>query len=117
MKLKIITISAALLLLSGCSWWDSPLEVSKVSVDKAPLVLPDVDVVTLREIKWVIITPENYEEILKSKDDQSSFALFALTSKGYENLSLNIGDIMALIKQQKAIISAYEKYYNKENSQ
>lgn len=117
MKLKLIAAGVAVLLLSGCSWFSKPIEVSKVPVEKAPLVLPSVDVVTLREIKWVIITPENYEEILKGKDENSSFALFALTSKGYESLSLNIGDIMALIKQQKAIISAYEKYYNKENTE
>lgn len=36
---------------------------------------------------------------------------FALTEKGYENLSLNLNDLRTFIQQQRAIVAAYERYY------
>ena len=41
--------------------------------------------------------------------------LFAVTDKGYANLGLNLSSIRAFIEQQKAIIVAYENYYQESD--
>jgi len=71
--------------------------------------VPQVDPLDLRDVEFIIITPENQEEIFAelSKDK----ALIALTPEGYEKLALNISDIRALIQQQKTIIAVYEKQW------
>lgn len=103
------------LLLSGCSMFQPPIqkiEVSAKPIDKPELTLPSADVVRMRKIDWVIITPENFEQVLEdAKKNGRPIVFFALTDQGYENLGLNFSDIRALVQQQQAIIAAYEGYY------
>ena len=37
--------------------------------------------------------------------------IYALTTEGYESLSLNMADVIKLLSQQKAVIEAYKEYY------
>ena len=68
----------------------------------------------MRPVEWVIITEENYAEVVAAaKASGKPVAFFALTDDGYENLGLNFSDIRALVQQQKAIIANYEDYYNR----
>ena len=105
---------AALLLTSGCATSPQRIEVSAKPIDKPELVLPKADVVNMREVKWTIITPENFEKVVAdAKKAGRPIAFFALTDKGYENLGLNLSDLRAYIQQQQAIIAAYDAYYKK----
>ena len=107
-------VIASLLSLSACSTPVKKIEVSSVQVERPELTLPPVDVVRMRPIEWVIITEENYAEVVASaKASGKPVAFFALTDDGYENLGLNFSDIRALVQQQKAIIASYEDYYNR----
>ena len=47
----------------------------------------------------------------KLKKDGEPVVIYALTTEGYEQLSLNMADILKLLSQQKAIIEAYKEYY------
>lgn len=49
-----------------------------------------------------------FEDLERKKYDP---AIFGLTDKGYESLTVNNSKILALIEQYRAIISAYQKYY------
>ena len=49
-----------------------------------------------------------FEDLEKKNYDP---AIFGLTDKGYESLTVNNAKILSLIEQYKAIISAYQKYY------
>jgi len=92
------------------------IEVSAKPIEKPDLVLPDPEVLRMKEVKWVLITPENFEE--KVADIEKSgrpVVFFALTDEGYENISMNFSSIRAFIQQQKAIIAAYENYYKNAN--
>lgn len=74
--------------------------------------MPPVDELSLREVEWIIISEDNIEEKLaKLKARGIPLGLFSLTGDGYENLSLNLSDIRALVQQQQSIIMAYENYY------
>lgn len=70
----------------------------------------------MREVKWVIITEENYKQVFEDlKKTGRPIAIFGLTDKGYENLGLNLSDLRAYIQQQQTIIAAYENYYKKSS--
>lgn len=69
-------------------------------------MVPKPDALSLRDIKFIIITPENAAEVFaKLKDDK---VLFALTTKGYEDTALNLSDIKAYIRQQNRVIILYK---------
>jgi|TARA_R110000823_G_scaffold95092_1_gene207647 hypothetical protein len=88
------------------------LEVSAKPVEKPKLTLPDADLLKMREVKWVIVTEENYKQVFEDiKKSGRPIAIFGLTDKGYANLGLNFSDIRAYVQQQKSIIAAYEAYY------
>ena len=92
------------------------IEVSTTPVEKPKLVLPKADQLFQRPIEWIIITPENAEEAFKSIQGRGRpILLFGVTDKGYENLALNLSDLRAYLQQQKAIIAAYENYYQQSN--
>ena len=98
--------------LAACSAQPQQIEVSAKPIDKPTLVLPPVDELSLREVKWVVINEENVDRVIEQlKTQEGAFAVYALTGEGYGNLGLNFSDIRALLQQQKAIIAAYEGYY------
>ncbi len=101
------------LLLSACATQPKTIEISSKPIDKPALVLPTADTLNLREVKWIIITPENAEQVFKTLPTTGGkVAVFALTDKGYENLSLNINDLRTYVQQLQSIIVAYEGYYS-----
>ena len=98
--------------LTGCSTTPPTVNIVTKPADRVPLNLPDVDIITKKDVKWVIITEDNYEEVFyKLGKENIDVAVFGLTDDGYKNLSLNIAAIRKLIQQQRAIIIAYEQYY------
>lgn len=117
--MNVLGCGLAALLLSGCALFTPQpqrIEVSAKPIDKPELVLPPADQLRMRDVEWVLITPENFKEIIeKAKKDGRPIVFFALTDKGYENLSLNLSDVRAFIQQQKAIIAAYDRYYKNAN--
>jgi hypothetical protein len=104
-----------ILFLSACAT-TQPIQISASPIDKPELVLPTADQLNLRDVKWIIITPENAEQVLKTLPTTGGkVAVFALTDKGYQNLSLNINDLRTYVQQLQAIIVAYEGYYKDSN--
>jgi hypothetical protein len=102
------------LLISGCSTPVKRIEVSTTPVERPKLELPEADELNLKEIDWIVVTEDNYEEVFdKIKSSGRPVALFALTDQGYENISVNFSAIRSYIQQQQAIIIAYKNYYEK----
>ena len=107
-----------ILLLSACaSSQPKVIEISAKPIDKPQLILPTADKLNLRNVQWIVITPENVNDVMtKLSPSGGKVALFALTDKGYENLSLNVNDLRTYITQLQAILVAYEGYYKNSNS-
>ena len=109
---SVLGCGLVILLLSSCSSPVAKINVSSKAVEKPVLTLPPVDVVRMRTVDWVIITEENFADVIaKAKKNDKTIAFFALTDDGYANLGLNFSDIRALVQQQQTIIGAYEQYY------
>lgn len=110
MKASILIVLT--LILTACSSIPNPFQVDTVPVEKPDLVLPSVDEFNARNVEWIVITPENINTVWADlQDSGESVVIFALTADGYQAISLNMADIIKLVQQQKAIIAAYQKYY------
>lgn len=109
---NVLGFTMILLAVSACSRTPEPIEISAKPIDKPVLVLPRADTIKPRNVEWIIITENNFaEKIAELEKNRQPIAFFALTEKGYENLSLNLNDLRTFIQQQNAIIAAYKKYY------
>jgi PBP1b-binding outer membrane lipoprotein LpoB len=111
------TVSVLILLtltmfLGSCASTPQVVSYKAEPIEKPALVLPDTSVLELRNSDWNIITPEELNGIFdKLKKDGEPVVIYALTTEGYSQLSLNFADILKLVSQQKAIIEAYKEYY------
>ncbi len=110
--MKIILAILIVLSLSSCSLFNTEvIKVSTVHVERVPLILPEVDLYQARDLEWIIVTPDNYQEVIKDLKRKGSPALFALKSKDYQNAALNKSDTLKLVQQLQEIINAYKTYY------
>ena len=99
-------------IISGCSSLPKEIFVSAEPIEKPKLILPKTDELDLRDVEWVILVKENWEEQwAKLEKSGEALAFFATSDSGYENLGLNYSDLRAFIQQQDAIIAAYRSYY------
>lgn len=117
MNVRHLLIATTLPLISGCAsfgWTSSvkPIEVQTKAVERTRLNLADPAPLKGRELSWIIITPENAEEVWKKlKESNTDVVLFAITDDGYEQLALTMAELRNFIAQQRAIIVKYKEYY------
>lgn len=115
---NILIVLVALVTLTSCSSIPNIIQVDTKPVERPPLIVPKVDEFTTRPIEWIVVTPENVEQVFQDLENSNTdVVLYAITDEGYKNLSLNMADIIKLIQQQKAIIAAYEKYNNEKETE
>ena len=99
-------------IISGCSSLPKEIFVSAEPIEKPKLILPKTDELDLRDVEWVILVKENWEEQwAKLEKSGEALAFFATTDSGYESVGLNYSALRAFIQQQDAIIAAYRSYY------
>jgi len=65
----------------------------------------------MNNLEWYVVTEDNMDAFFQKlkKEQNDVVVFFAITAKGYENLSINVSDIKRYIIQQKEIIEYYEK--------
>lgn len=120
--LRLSILTSALLLISGCSILNpfggaevKKLEVQTKAVERTRLNLKEPAPIQPREMSWIIITPENAEEIWKRlQESGNDVVLLGLTDEGYESLAITIAEIRNYIAQQRTIIIKYKEYYEPE---
>lgn len=108
-------------LISACSVKQpDPITITEIRsniIERPSLILPETTRINTRNIEWKIITPDNVDEIFKEMASSNQQpVLFALTTTGYENVSLNMAEIMRLIREKDAIIVAYKNYYEQADT-
>src|SRR6056300_411033 len=115
---SVLGCGLAILLLSSCSSVPQQINISAEPIERPKLVLPSIDKLELRDVTWVVITPEKSKvEFERLRKAGKPIAFFAMDEKSYNALGLNISDIRAMVQQQQTIIDAYKKYYENAEKQ
>lgn len=66
--------------------------------------------VNMPSVDWYVVSEGNLQEFLdRIKRENGAVAFMAISPKGYENLSIGVGELRRYILQQKEIIAYYEK--------
>ena len=111
-----LTISSLLLLtllLSSCGYIRKPekeIVVQTVEVQKVIPVQPRPKPVDMTDVKFYVVTEENYEEFKeKFMKTNNDFVFYVVSVHDYENLALNMSELFRYIKQQKEIVVYYEE--------
>lgn len=105
------------ILISGCGsfgWKSSvpPLEIQKKAIERTRLNLADPTLPKVITPTWVIVTPENVEQVFNDlREKNVDLVLFALTDDGYEELSITIAEIRNFMASQRAVLIKYREYY------
>ena len=99
------------LLLSGCSGVKQ-LEIFKTEVEREKLNLKKPTALELEQLRWIIITSENAEEVFKKLEEQGiDPVLFGLTDKDFELLEKNFARIRNQLKITNDLLDKYKEYY------
>ena len=111
-----LTISSLLLLtllLSSCGYLRKPekeIVVQTVEVQKIIPIQPQPKPVDMIDVKFYVVTEENYaefkEKFMKTNND---YVFYAVSVHDYENLAFNMAELYRYIRQQKEIMIYYEK--------
>ena len=111
-----LTVSSLLLLtllLSSCGFIRKPekeIVVQTVEVQKVIPVQPQPKPVDMTDVKFYVVTEENYEEFKeKFMKTNNDFVFYVVSVHDYENLALNMSELFRYIKQQKEIVIYYEE--------
>lgn len=101
--------------LTNCSGVKQ-LEIFKQEVPRANLNLDKPTPLQLENLKWIIITSENAEEVFKKLEEQGiDPVLWGLTDKDFELLAKNFARIRNQLKITNDLLEEYKEYYEEED--
>lgn len=111
--LRISSLLLLTLLLSSCGYLRKPekeIVVQTVEVQKVIPVQPQPKPIDMTDVKFYVVTEENYDEFKeKFMKRNNDFVFYVVSVHDYENLALNMSELYRYIKQQKEIVVYYEK--------
>ena len=101
------------MLLSGCSiGGEKKIKIFSMEEPRQKLNLPEPMPLTLEDIRWIIITSENAQEVFKKLEEAGiDPVLFGLTDKDYEMLAKNFAQIRQKLQETNNLLDEYKKYY------
>lgn len=105
--MRIFLIISTLLLLSACSG-AKVVDIKATPVQQTVIHPPVPAQLSMRNVDWTVFNRAKIEKLLADYPNQE-IVLFALSAKGYENLSLNVGEIIRYVKEQKNVIIYYRE--------
>ena len=119
-----ILLFLTLLLVSGCSILGSSREIPEVKpvevvtvVKKAPTYHPPLpNQIDPVPVEWTVLNPELMQEYLDDLNEGNAptNAWYALTTKGYENLSTNMAEVKRYLRQVLSILKYYRELDDQE---
>ena len=111
--LTILSLLLLTLLLTSCGYLRKPekeIVVQTVEVQKVIPVQPQPKPIDMTDVKFYVVTEENYDEFKeKFMKRNNDFVFYVVSVHDYENLALNMSELYRYIKQQKEIVIYYEK--------
>ena len=112
---KGVLIVFLICILTGCTIGEKRIKILQVEEPRQKLNLPDPMPLTLEDIRWIIITSQNAEEVFKQLQAAGiDPVLFGLTDKDYELLAKNFAQIRQKLQETNNLLEEYKKYYEGE---
>lgn len=103
--------------LTNCSGVKQ-LEIFKQEVPRAKLNLEKPTPLELENLRWIIITSANAEEVFKKLEEQGiDPVLWGLTDKDFELLAKNFARIRNQLKITNDLLDKYKEYYEVEDGE
>ena len=113
----IVNVLLSLILitsLTSCSGVKQ-LEIFKQEVEREKLNLNKPTPLELENLRWIIITSNNAEEVFKKLEEQGiDPVLWGLTDKDFELLAKNFAQIRNQLKITNDLLDKYKEYYEPE---
>ena len=110
----IVSVLVSLILLTSltsCSGVKK-LEIFKQEVEREKLNLNKPTPLELENLRWIIITSNNAEEVFKKLEEQGiDPVLWGLTDKDFELLAKNFAQIRNQLKITNDLLDKYKEYY------
>jgi len=114
MNIISVLLIAGVLSLSGCSSIKK-LDIFTMEIERAPLDLDKPTIQQLEELKWIIITSENADEVFKKMEEQGlDPVVFGLSDKDFQLLAKNFAQIRAHMMKLNVMIDEYKDYYESD---
>ena len=109
---KIIAL-VLIVFLTGCSiGGEKKIKIFQVEEPRKKLDYPMPTALELEQVKWIIITSENAEEVFKKLEEAGiDPVLFGLTDKDFELLAKNFAQIRKKLQETNNLLEEYKKYY------
>jgi hypothetical protein len=110
---KIFIFIFSVFLLTGCSiGGEKKIKLFSVEKPREKLDYPMPTPLQLEQVKWIIITSANAEEVFKKLEEAGiDPVLFGLTDKDFEILAKNFAQIRAKLQETNKLLEEYKKYY------
>ena len=111
---SILSVLVSLILITSLTSCSSvkKLEIFKTEVEREKLDLKKPTPLELEQLRWIIITSENAEEVFKKLEEQGiDPVLFGLTDKDFELLAKNFARIRNQLKITNDLLDKYKEYY------
>ena len=103
--------------LTSCSGVKK-LEIFKTEVEREKLNLKKPTPLELEQLRWIIITSENAEEVFKKLEEQGiDPVIFGLTDKDFQLLAKNFARIRNQLKVTNELLDKYKEYYEEETDE
>ena len=94
------------------------LEIFKKEVPREKLNLNKPTPLELENLRWIIITSNNAEEVFKKLEEQGiDPVLWGLTDKDFELLAKNFAQIRNQLKITNDLLDKYKEYYEPEKKE
>ena len=117
---SILSVLVSLILITSLTSCSSvkKLEIFKTEVEREKLDLKKPTPLELEQLRWIIITSENAEEVFKKLEEQGiDPVLFGLTDKDFELLAKNFARIRNQLKITNDLLDKYKEYYEPEKKE
>lgn len=111
LTLNVLQLVILTIFLTSCSAVKQ-LSIFKEEVPRAKLNIEKPTPLELENLKWIIITSENAEEVFKKLEEQGiDPVLWGLTDKDFELLAKNFAQIRNQLKITNDLLDKYKEYY------
>ena len=114
---KGVILVLLVLVLTGCSiGGEKKIKIFSVEEPRKKLDYPMPTPLQIEEIKWIIITSENAEEVFKKLEEAGiDPVLFGITDKDFQVLARNFAQIRQKLQETNNLLEEYKKYYEEED--